>query len=82
MHYVHLKDAVPAQGHAHAMADGWRYVLPGEGTLALGEAVAVLSDQGYDGWLVFEHEKRWHPELEEPDVAFPAFVRWAKAQLR
>jgi len=31
----------------------------------------VLRRGGYDGWLVAEWEKRWHPEIEEPEVALP-----------
>jgi sugar phosphate isomerase/epimerase len=74
--YVHLKDAVYDPSHPDAMDDGWRYVLPGEGELPLAAALAELDDRGYDGWLMYEHEKRWHPELSEPDVAYSAFVEW------
>lgn len=74
--YVHIKDAVYGPDHPRAMKDGWRYVLPGAGELHLNEAIHVLRQRGYDGWVMFEHEKRWHPELEEPEIAFPAFVRW------
>ena len=76
--YTHVKDAVYDPQHALAMADGWRYVLPGTGQLPLAEAITLLKQHGYDGWLLFEHEKRWHPELLEPEVAFPAFAQWVK----
>jgi sugar phosphate isomerase/epimerase len=58
------------------MQDGWRYVFPGQGQLPLAEAIQLLKADGYDGWLVFEHEKRWHPILPEPEEAFPAFAKW------
>jgi len=58
--------------------DGWRYVTPGQGQLPLAEAIALLRQQGYTGWLVFEHEKRWHPELLEPEEIFPAYVQWVR----
>jgi sugar phosphate isomerase/epimerase len=77
--YTHVKDAVYDPDHAQAMADGWRYVLPGEGHLPLAEAIALLKQNGYDGWILFEHEKRWHPDLSEPEIAFPAFVKWVKS---
>tara|TARA_Y100001968_G_scaffold131641_1_gene120118 strand:- start:587 stop:769 length:183 start_codon:yes stop_codon:yes gene_type:complete len=32
----------------------------------------------YDGWMMFEHEKRWHPELEDPAEIFPVFAAWAR----
>ena len=76
LRYVHIKDAARSTGPT-AVHDGWHYVLPGRGEVGLDEAARELQRRGYDGWLMFEHEKRWHPELEEPDVALPAFVRWA-----
>ena len=76
--YAHVKDAVHEPGHERAMKDGWRYVPPGTGQLPLAEAIALLRDRGYDGWLMFEHEKRWHPELEEPEAIYPEFVRWVR----
>ena len=76
--YTHIKDAVYEPGHAEAMKDGWRYVAPGTGQLPLQEAIALLKQYGYDGWIMFEHEKRWHPELEDPDDIFPVFAAWAR----
>ncbi|MGW0130061.1 sugar phosphate isomerase/epimerase family protein [Streptomyces sp. NPDC003299] len=40
----------------------------GAGVLPLGEVVEVLSRHGWDGWLCWEYEKRWHeaaPPLPE-----------------
>ena len=79
--YTHVKDAVYQPEHPNAMADGWRYVLPGEGELPLAEAINLLKQNGYDGWILFEQEKRWHPTLAEPEVAFPAFVKWIRPLL-
>jgi len=64
--YTHIKDAVYEPGHPQAMEGGWRYVFPGQGQIPLVGAVRLLQEKGYDGWLVFEHEKRWHAELPEP----------------
>jgi hypothetical protein len=33
--------------------------------------VGLLADGGYQGWVSVEWEKRWHPEIEEPEVALP-----------
>lgn len=74
--YTHIKDAVYDPAHPLAMQDGWHYVLPGTGQLPLAESIQLLKKSGYDGWLQFEHEKRWHPDLLEPEVVFPAFARW------
>ncbi len=76
--YTHVKDAIYDTSHPQAMDDGWRYVLPGTGQLPLVEAIGLLRQNGYDGWLMYELEKLWHPNLEEPEVAFPAFVQWIK----
>lgn len=74
--YTHIKDARRVQDGAHA--DGWRYVLPGEGELPLAEAVRSLQAAGYDGWYVLEHEKRWHPDLDDPAIVVPAYAKWMR----
>jgi sugar phosphate isomerase/epimerase len=79
--YTHIKDAVYDPAHPQAMDDGWHYVSPGQGQLPLAESIALLKANGYDGWLQFEHEKRWHPELPEPEEIFPAFVQWVRPLL-
>ena len=66
--HVHLKDS-------EAGEEGTRYRLLGEGDVPAGEAIQLLDEMGYPGWISFEWEKRWHPELEGPEVAFPQFVR-------
>jgi sugar phosphate isomerase/epimerase len=76
--YTHIKDAVHDAKHEQAMKDGWRYVVPGEGELPLAESIGILKANGWDGWLQFEHEKRWHPELREPEDIFPKFVTWIR----
>jgi sugar phosphate isomerase/epimerase len=76
--YTHVKDATYDTEHTRAMQDGWRYVPPGTGQLPLAEAIALLKENDYDGWIMFEHEKRWHDELQEPEVIFPQFVGWVR----
>jgi sugar phosphate isomerase/epimerase len=46
-----------------------------QGDVPLVEVLRLLSSGGYDGWIAFEWEKRWHPEIEEPEVALPDFIR-------
>lgn len=79
--YVHIKDARHDVTHPNAMKDGWRYVPPGTGQLPLAESVRLLRAGGYKGYLLCEHEKRWHPSLIEPEEQFPAFIRWARPLL-
>jgi sugar phosphate isomerase/epimerase len=76
VYYVHVKDAINDVSHERAMNDGWRYVPPGTGQLPIGRALELLKARGYDGYVMFEHEKRWHGELEEPEEIFPMFLEW------
>jgi sugar phosphate isomerase/epimerase len=52
---------------------GYRFVKLGEGDIPIFEALTLLARAGYQGWLNFEWEKRWHPDIEEPEVSFPHF---------
>ena len=79
VYYIHVKDAIYDASHPLAMKDGWRYVSPGTGELPLAEAIALLKQRGYEGWVMFEHEKRWHDELPEPEEIFPEFTTWFKS---
>lgn len=65
--HTHLKDSKPE-------GTGVRYVLTGQGTVPVRETVHLLMRSGYKGYYCFEWEKGWHPEIEEPEVAFPHFV--------
>lgn len=58
---VHVKDA---------RRDGTLVPL-GKGDVRVRESVELLHAAGYDGWWTVEWEKRWHPELDEPEVALP-----------
>jgi sugar phosphate isomerase/epimerase len=57
---------------ARRQADGdWQLVLLGEGEVPVREMLGLLIDGGYPHWISVEWEKRWHPEIEEPEVALP-----------
>ena len=73
VYYTHFKDGIPDEA--------WRMVSLGDGTLPMAEAVRLLKEGGYEGYLALEHEKLWHDELEPPEVSFPKAVKWFKAQL-
>jgi sugar phosphate isomerase/epimerase len=65
--HTHLKDSVP---------DGKdrKYVLTGTGEVPVKRQVAALARIGYRGYYSFEWEKRWHPEIAEPEVAFAQYA--------
>jgi sugar phosphate isomerase/epimerase len=54
--------------------DGWQLVPLGEGEVPVHEMLSVLAAHGYRGVLSVEWEKRWHPEIEEPEVALPQHI--------
>jgi sugar phosphate isomerase/epimerase len=66
--HVHLRDAMPVAGSEH-----WLPVLAGTGRVSFAEALTALTHLGYDGFISFEWEKYWHPEIEAPEVALPNF---------
>ncbi|MEP7271547.1 MAG: sugar phosphate isomerase/epimerase family protein [Acidobacteriota bacterium] len=72
--HVHLKDSRPNE-------KGVQYVLTGAGVVPVKETVRVLLAGGYRGYYSFEWEKAWHDELEEPEVAFPHFVKMMREYL-
>ena len=65
--HTHLKDSVPA-------GNDRRYVLTGTGNVPVRRQVEALLKIGYKGFYSFEWEKRWHPEIEEPEVAFAQYA--------
>jgi len=56
----------------------YRYCATGDGDIPLREAYACLKEGGYNGYLSLEWEKRWHPDIAEPEEAFPQFVDFAR----
>jgi sugar phosphate isomerase/epimerase len=67
--HVHLRDAKPVAGSEH-----WLPVLAGAGRVSFAEAVTALTELNYAGFISFEWEKYWHPEIEEPGLALPDFI--------
>jgi len=70
--HVHLKDSVSVNGVVI-------YCRLGQGIVSVSAVIKLLANGGYDGWIAFEWEKRWHPEIEEPEVALPDFIRVVRA---
>jgi sugar phosphate isomerase/epimerase len=69
--HTHLKDSVPA-------GEGRRYVLTGRGEVPVRKQIEVLAATGYTGCYTFEWEKVWHPDLEEPEIAFADFAEFMR----
>jgi sugar phosphate isomerase/epimerase len=69
LRHVHLRDL-----NSHNSV--WEPVLTGTGEFPLREIVANLNAIGYGRFVSFEWEKKWRPELAEPEVAIPQFAQW------
>ena len=76
--HTHLKDSVPAGPGGKDR----RYVLTGTGEVPVRRQIEALVRIGYRGVYSFEWEKRWHPEIAEPEVAIAQFATVAGEYLR
>jgi sugar phosphate isomerase/epimerase len=65
--HVHLKDSKAGT-----------YTLLGEGDVPLFPMLTLLEKSGYAGPLSLEWEKRWHPDIAPPEVAFPQYAQAIK----
>lgn len=75
--HTHLKDSLPPQAGEKER----RYVLTGTGQVPVKETVQVLKAAGYKGYYCLEWEKRWHPEIDEPEIAFPHYAKTIREYL-
>lgn len=77
VYYIHVKDLL-FKGEDHSFKsdevshpkESDRNVVTrivGEGCLPWQEILKRLKDEGYDGWLSLEYERRWHPD-DIPDA--------------
>jgi sugar phosphate isomerase/epimerase len=75
VHHTHIKDSVARGNERH-------YVLLGQGTVGVQEVVQALVRGGYNEFFGFEWEKAWHPDIDEPEVAFPQYIATMKKWLQ
>jgi sugar phosphate isomerase/epimerase len=73
--HVHIKDL-------RRTGQLWRPVLAGDGEFPLKEVRQLTGAINYTGFLSFEWEKKWYPEIEPPEVAIPHFAKWFAARWR
>jgi sugar phosphate isomerase/epimerase len=82
-----LKNGIALQTavrHAHIkdlrkIESKWTPALSGDGEFPMVEIRQVLETIHYDGFLSFEWEKKWHPEIESPETAIPHFANWFRS---
>lgn len=73
--YLHVKDM------AWDSQRGWMYVNCGDGDLPLREIFDCLGGSAFEGWVSFEWEKFWVPDLDAPEIAFPRFMAYMREYL-
>ena len=69
--HVHVKDLKVLQDGSYEVT------RLGEGHVPWRELFATLRPS-YAGWLSFEHERRWHPELPKVSAWLPGELRRLK----
>lgn len=65
----------PTLRHVH-VKDGLKgtYTLLGEGDVPVFPMLDLILNGGYDGPISLEWEKRWKPDIADPEVAFPQYA--------
>jgi sugar phosphate isomerase/epimerase len=73
--HVHVKDA------RRVVSDPtkWQLVPMGNGEVPVYAQLQILHKHHYDGYISVEWEKRWHPEIDEPELALPQHMNWLRA---
>ena len=56
--------------------------LLGEGTVPVQAILRALAGRSYAGWLAVEWEKKWQPQIPEPDIALPQYAETLLGYLR
>ncbi len=70
--YVHVKDVLHHEDGRHPPC------LPGEGVVPVGEALRLLRETGYDGWLCVEYLRIWFQDLPRVQMAGPHTLQWLR----
>lgn len=70
--HVHIKDSVIQDGKV-------TYKMTGHGDVPVREAVTLLKEDGFQGYVSLEWVKRWCMDLEEPGVVFSHFIHYIKS---
>ena len=73
--HIHVKDSVMENG-------GIAYKMFGYGDVPLKEALWLLREAGYEGYIVLEWMKLWVADLEDPGVVFAHFPYAAKRMMK
>ena len=73
--HVHFKD------HVRGTDGAFRLCSTGAGDIPLIPILKTLVNDGYQGYVSLEWEKKWHPDLAEPELEFPHFIDYIRRQM-
>jgi fatty-acyl-CoA synthase len=73
--YTHVKDSVMENGDV-------AYKMFGYGDIPLKEALGLLVDNGYEGYVVLEWLKMWVADLEDPGIVFAHYPHAIRRMLK
>jgi sugar phosphate isomerase/epimerase len=65
LRHIHIKDGIVGTG----------YTLLDEGDVPVFEMLELAIRGGYTGPISLEWEKRWHPKIADPEIAFPQYAQ-------
>ena len=65
--HVHVKDA-------RRSGEAWELTLLGEGEVPVEQQLRVLEHVSYTGYVSVEWEKKWNPEIADPEIALPQHI--------
>jgi fatty-acyl-CoA synthase len=68
---IHIKDARRVDAN-------WQLVLMGQGAVPVDRGLDLARARGYSGYVTVEWEKKWHPELAEPEIAYPQHMAYLR----
>lgn len=69
--FIHIKDSIIENGKV-------KYKMMGHGDVPVQEALLLLKNEGYKGFVSLEWVKRWCMDLEEPGVVFSHYANYVK----
>lgn len=73
--HVHIKDSLLDNGTV-------RYKMLGEGDIPVREAITLLHQDQFEGYVSLEWVKRWNQELEEPNIVFARFIDFVQRMIK
>jgi len=69
--HVHMKDSIMVNGQI-------QYKMMGYGDIPNDKILAMLAEDGFNGYVSLEWLKRWNKNLTEPGLVFPQFIHYVK----